>query len=73
MASTMNSTIERQIFTRDDYDALKKMQRALHDYLRLCDAADRCGQDTSGYRGIRDAQMKALEDFEREFFTPPPE
>ena len=63
----------KTIYSRDDYEKLLREKRRLHDLLETYDKAESCGVNCDVYRGINATQMEALEQFERNFFTPPPQ
>lgn len=69
----MPTESEVRIFTREDYDRLKKAQRRLHDLMPLCDKARAAGIEVDAFIGLCNHLASGLEALEREFMTPPPE
>lgn len=61
-----------RVFTREDYEQVRKAQRDLHDASIVMDKAEACGIDVSALRQIKDELMDFLVSIEKEFMSPPP-
>jgi hypothetical protein len=60
------------LFTRQDYETLRRERRRLNDLIEMCDRAEACGIDVGIYRTMRseiDGQLSAIE---THFMSPPP-
>lgn len=61
-----------QIFSREQYDALKQSQRRLGQALELIEKLEACDEDCAGYRGVYELMQRKLAAYEANFMGMPP-
>lgn len=61
-----------QLFTRSDYETLRRERQRLNDLLTKFDKAEACGVDCAFLRATRDSVDSQLAAIQQHFMTPPP-